>query len=960
MKLIIQQNFAALRKALFIGGILCSSGYISPAQTAESGVVSDSVKAVQLKEELKERVNVAYGEQDKVGLTGAISTISGEEMRKTLAPTLSNTLYGRLPGLTVMQGSGEPGYDEPSMLIRGKGTYNDNGFLVLVDGFEASFDQLSVDEIESVSVLKDAAALALYGIRGANGVILVTTKRGQAGKTKITLSARTGWQQPTRMPKFLGAYDYARLYNEALVNDGLPAKYSEEALAAYQSGSDPFLHPDVNWYDEVLQESAPISDYSVTFSGGTPSAKYFVLLGHMRNQGLYANTDPDRKINSNADFRRYNFRSNLDVQLSGGVSASLDFGGRIEDRSFPNFNGTELWDNLARYPANAYPVKNPDGSWGSSPIYPSNPVATVADRGFSSTHDRNLMATLRLSEKLDFITEGLKFSQALSANSWHRGIYNKTKNYAYKELVRGVTNDGRDTLIFVQRGEDTDFSVEDGRGGTEGRGFNDQYNRLNVQIALDYERQFGNHGVGALVMYHQDVYNVSGNNVPYANQSIMGRLNYNFKSRYFAEFGYSYSGSERFPSGSRFGFFPSLSAAWVISNEDLLKGNSTLSFLKVRGSVGIVGNDRLIGNRFAYTQDYYYSGGYNFGKDVTWSGAIEEGTLGNPSITWEKALKYNVGIEGNLLQKIDFTIDVFYEKRTDVLASANATIPSYLGVNAPFENVGQVNNKGFEVDLTYRDKIGDFSYFIGASAFFARNKIVEMNEVVRPEDYLYRTGHPVGQPFGLEAVGFYQAEDFNTNGNLKAGVPVSTFAPVQPGDIRYVDQNKDGLINENDEVAIGNPWEPELTYTMNVGLQYKGFDLEVFFHGAANRDVFQSGPYFWALVNDANIATNALNRWTPENTENATYPRLTTQPNANNYRQSTFWTKSGDVLRLRNIEIGYTLPQQIMTRAGISNARIFVSGVNLFTWDEVKTVDPENLGGYPTLKSYSVGARVQF
>ncbi len=918
------------------------------AQSAEEKVIVTYEDAT----EDEKSIPVAFGTQKKEEITSAISTIGGQEMSKTLAPTLSNTLFGRLPGLTVMQGSGEPGYDSPSMLIRGKGTYNNNNFLVFVDGFEASFDQLSVDEIESISVLKDAAALALYGIRAANGAILVTTKRGSIGKTRISLSARTGWQQPTELPEFLGAYDYSRLYNEALQNDGLPARYSDEALAAYQDGSDPFLHPDVDWYDEVLRESAPISDYSLTFSGGSETARYFVLLGHMSNQGLYDNTDPDQKINSNADFKRYNFRSNIDLQLSPVVDASLDFGGRIEDRFFPNFNGAQLWENMAGYPANAYPVRNPDGTWGGNSIYPDNPVASILDRGYTSSHDRNVMATLRLSEKLDFIAQGLRFRQAISVNSWHRGNYNKTKGYSFQELVRGASADGRDSLIYVEQGIDTDFEVNEGG--------NDQFNRFNIQMALEYGKQFDKHGISALVMYHQDVLDVSGNNVPFANQSIMGRVNYNYNARYYAEFGYAYSGSESFPKGKRFGFFPSLSAAWIVSKEDFLKNSKTLTFLKTRASAGLVGNDRLVGNRFAYTQDYNYSGGYYFGPDVAWSGAIEEGTLANPNITWEKSLKYNLGIEGSLFSKLDFVVDLFFEKRTDVLASANATVPAYVGVDAPFENVGKVNNRGFEVSLTYRDQIGEFGYFINASAFYARNEIKEMNEVVRAEDYLYRTGEAIGQPFGLEAIGFYQQNDFDSNGDLVPGVPVSAFSPVRPGDIRYKDVNGDGLIDDNDEMAIGDPWEPSLTYSFNLGGSYKGFDLELFFQGAANRDVYLNGTYFWAFVDDNNAGTNILNRWTPDNPVSASYPALTTQPNENNYRRSTFWSQSGGFLRLRNIEVGYTLPEQWVSKLGISKTRIFVSGVNLFTWHNVDAVDPENLGGYPVLRSYSLGGRIQF
>ena len=894
-------------------------------------------------------VNVAYGATNREALTASLSTVGSEEMRKTFTPSLSNTLFGRLPGLTVMHGSGEPGFDEPSLLIRGIGTLNDASPLVMVDGFEASFDHLSVGEIESVSVLKDAAALALYGVRGANGVILVTTKRGKEGKTQIRFDARTGFQQPTRLPEFVNAHEYGTLYNEALNNDGLPLRYSEQQLDAYRTGTDPYLYPNVNWYDEVLQNSARISDYNLTFSGGGKTTRYFILLGYLQNEGLYANTDGKRKENSNADFRRVNFRSNIDVAISPKVSAALDFGGRIEDRSYPNFDGPSLWENMARYPANAFPVINPDGSWGGSSVYPDNPVASVLGRGYTSSHDRNILTNLRLSEDLSDFVPGLRFSQALGINNWHRGNYNRTRNLAYYELQQGNSDS---SPIYLQRGLDTGFSVAEGG--------NDQWNRMNVQAALDYQRQMKEHGISAMLMYHQDVLNVGGNNVPYARQSFMGRVNYNYQSKYYAELGFAYSGSERFVEGNRFGFFPSLSGAWVLSKEDFLANSSVVNFLKVRGSAGLVGSDIFGGSRFAYTQDFYYSGNYRLGTDNSTISTIVEGALANPGVTWEKDLKFNIGFEGQLYNKLSFGLDFFYNKRSDVLVDAENIYPGYFGVVPSFQNVGKVNNRGFELDLLYQDRVGSFEYFLGAGAFFSKNKIVDMSEMYRPESYMYRTGHAVGQQFGLEAIGFYSPEDFDANGQLIAGIPTSSFAPVQAGDIRYADRNSDGRIDQNDEHAIGKPWQPEITYNFNVGGSFKGFDLELFFYGMANREVYLNGTYFWALQNDANIGVNALGRWTPGNQQDATFPRLTTLPNENNYRPSTFWMKSGSVLRLRNVELGYTLPRSLSESIKVENIRVFANAVNLFTWDKMDMVDPESFGGYPPLKSLNMGLTVQF
>ncbi|MEX0928894.1 MAG: SusC/RagA family TonB-linked outer membrane protein, partial [Balneolales bacterium] len=684
-------------------------------------------------------------------------------------------------------------------------------------------------------------------------------------------------------------------------------------------------------------------------SGGNQIAQYFLLLGYLHNDGLYANTDDNRMANSNANYKRYNMRTNVDLQVTPRFSASLDLAGRVEDRSSPNYGTGSLWENMAKYPANAYPVTNPDDSWGGNALYPDNPVASVLDRGFNSSHDRLLTANLKLSQDLlKSPARTLKFSQVLAAHNWHRGNYDRTREYAYYELSPG----SGDELVYTQYGTDTEYNTSEGG--------NDQWNRFNLQLALDFNRNYENQEFSAMLMYHQDVLHVSGNEVPFATQNINGRLNYNYQSRYYAELGLSYSGSERFQKGNRFGFFPALSGAWVISNEEFLENNSTLTFLKARASIGLVGSDRLVGERFAYQQDFYYSGNYRFGNSNNGTSTMMEGALGNPDLTWEKSLKSNIGIEGSLFNNLDFSLDVFYDRRTDILALSGASFPGYVGITPHYENVGSVNNRGFEIDLNYRNTLGGMDYFIGGGTSFSRNEITKMNEITRAEDYLYRTGHSVGQLFGLEAIGFFETGDFDESGNLNSDVPRPGFGPVQPGDIRYADQNNDGFVNENDELAIGKPWEPEINYHFSLGAQYKGFDIDLFFHGIANRDVYLSGPLFWALVDDGNIAPNALDRWTPENSANASYPRLTTLPNENNYRPSDFWTQSGDVLRLRNVEIGYTIPQALASQVQISNARIFFRGSNLFAWDKIESADPENINGYPVLKSYNMGVSLQF
>lgn len=893
-------------------------------------------------------VHVAYGVQPKKQVTGAISTVTGEELRKTTAATLSNTLYGRLPGLTVMQGSGEPGWDQPTLIARGLSSYRGSNILVFVDGFESTFDQLVPDEIETISLLKDAAATALYGIRGANGVLLVTTKRGRTGTPEINFRAQTGWQSPVRLPEFLGSYDYARLYNEALANENKPLRYTATDLEAYRTGSDPYFHPDVNWYQEILKKSTPISNYNLNFRGGNTNARYFVLLNVLQNNGLYKNTDPKREENSNAYFLKYNFRGNVDIDLSKNLSASLDLGARVEDRSTPQGTGAStLFNRLALTPPNAFPVYNPDGTYGGNSIY-TNPVATVLSTGVYSNHNRNLQATVRFTEKLNIITEGLSATGALSFSNYFSGISTKSKSFAAFELTRGTEGD----TIYRQIGENTSLQG--------GEGYQDQWRRSNAQLGLNYNRHFGQNEVTAMLLYHQDTYTIGGNNVPFAHQSVGGRLTYSFKEKYIGEVTASYSGSDNFPKGKRFGVFPALSAGWIISEENFLQNTGWLDYLKLRASYGLVGNDQIGGQRFMYDQYFYYSGGYNFGNNNNWAGGISEGNLANPGVTWEKSRRANVGLEARLLKGWEVTVDIFNEKRYDILAEPFGTVPSFLGVALPALNEGEVRNRGFESIVGYTSTPENaFQYFVKGSAWFARNKILYMSEPVQPYEYLYQTGRSIGQPFGLQADGFYQEADFDANGSLKAGLPVPQFGPVQPGDIKYKNQNNDNFIDIYDYKAIGKPALPEWTFGFQTGFKYKGIDFEAFFQGVTNRTVYLNGTEVWAFQNNAGVTPLALGRWTPQTAAAATYPRLSTTINENNYRLSDFWQRDGSFLRLRTLEAGYSLPATLVNKLKLNNARVYINGVNLFTWDKVDITDPETLTGYPALKSWNIGVSVQ-
>lgn len=896
---------------------------------------------------VNKKIPVAYEEQENWKVTSAFSVMDGNDLRKTFAPTLSNSLYGRLSGFSVMQGSGEPGYDAPSMYGRGLSSYKGHRILTFVDGFEAPFDQLAPDEIESITFLKDAAATVLYGIRGANGVLLVTTKKGIDGKAEINFSAQTGWQSPVRLLKQLDAYNYASLYNEALQNEGKSPRYSDSDLNFYRNGNDPYFHPNVDWYNEVLKNNAPISNYDFNFRGGTKSARYFVLLNVMQNEGLYKNTDQERELNSNAYFTKYNFRSNIDVNVTNLLTASLYLSGRVEDRTTPGgISAGDLFNNLSYIPSNAFPVYNPDGNYSGTSIY-TNPVASVLGTGTYNNHSRDFQAAFSMGHKLDMITKGLSVDATVAFTNFQSGYSSKSKTFNMYSISKGT---GGDT-IYTQLATETAINHSEGTS--------DQWRRANMQIRFLYDRTFNRSQVNGLLMMLQDKYVINGNNMPFAYRNFAGRINYSLDNKYIAELSASYSGSENFAKGKRYGLFPAISVGWIASQEDFLKNESWLDFLKIRASVGITGNDRISDRRFMFDQYFLFSGNYYFGESVTSGTAINEGNISNPDITWEKLRTANLGIELNAGKHFSFELDLFDQLRYDIAIEPANDVPGFAGVALPEYNKGKVKNRGFETMLGYTNSVGDFHYNLQGSAWFSRNKVIEMAETQQPYEYMRQTGQAIDQPFGLKSDGFYQLTDFDSQGTLISELPVPQFGPVQAGDIKYIDQNKDNVINEYDIRPIGKPNLPEWNFGLNTSFSYKGIRLEAMFHAVANRSVFLNTANFLAFQNNAGVTAIALDRWTPENANSAKYPRLSTITNNHNYRSSDFWQRNGGFIKLRSLELGYNFPKEMISKLRMKDVYVYLNGVNLFCIDQVDMVDPENIGGYPSLRSYNIGIRVK-
>ena len=945
------------------------------AQTAESDTINLGTAPVTSL--FSGQRNIAFGTQPAQHVSTAISTVYGRDLEKNFNLNLGNTLYGRLSGLVVTQGGSEPGVATPGMLIRGINTFGgaSNAPLYIIDGFISNgtgpanaFMQLTPEEIESISVLKDAAATALYGARAANGVVLVTTKAGKEGQLKVSFTTRQGFNQAQALPQFLNAYDYSVLYNEALNNDGLPIRYTDADLEAYKNGSDPVFHPDVDWYDQVLRPASYASSYNLNFGGGDKFVRYFVSLNALSSQGLFKKFGDLSEESIDSKYAKYNFRSNLDISLSRRLSAEFRIAGSIEASSNPNnYTTGSTFSLLQSLPPNAFPVYNPNGSYGGNALY-ANPVGNLISTGFYNNNSRTILSSLKFTEQLDMITKGLSVSAAISINNYFEQGSRKSKQYPRYSLTRGVTGD---TIYSPPVGQLTSLS-----GAEETL---DQYRNFIVQAFLNYQRTFGKHDISAMVMMNNDNVTLFGpasdpsnptanSTDPYKHNSAAGRLTYVLNQKYIAEFSLGYMGSEIFAPEKRYGFFPAGSVGWILSNEGFLKQSQAINFLKLRASYGLVGNDIIasqgLSTRYAYTPTFG-GGGYFFGTGNTGVGGFAENAIANNNVTWEKEKSLNVGLDIAFFKHFEASFDYFNRDRYDILVGSNSTIPLYLGVITPTLNQGKTNNNGFDFALRYNsDTKKALQFFAAANVFYATSKIVFNAEAIQLNPLLLSTGNKIGQPLGLKAIGFYSADDIAQRSIDPKSVPGVLTEVIRAGDIKYQDiggpeGKPDGIIDGNDRMPIGNPSQPALSAGLHTGLRYKGFDLDLVFQGVTGNTVYLGGNTFHAFQSNGQVAPIAFGRWTPQTAESATYPRLSSRDNLNNYQFSSFWQRDGSFVKLRSAEIGYALPAQLTDKVRISSARIFINGTNLFSWDNIEYGDPESLTGYPVMRTLTLGLNIQ-
>lgn len=950
------------REILMAGAFSMIAG-IGLAQ--ESISISDSIAA-------NSSVSSILFPAGRANSTSAVSKVNGAELYKIPTSNLSNTLPGLLPGFSVIQGSGEAGNDNASWLIRGIGSYGVGGFNVakiFVDGFEVNSNYLvylSPTEIESVSILKDAASLSAFGERGANGVIWVETKRGKVGQSTVTAQVRYGAQTPIRLRKPLGSYDYGSLYNQAISNDkGVWSPvYSDAQLASYKDGAG----IDVDWYDEVFKNSGMSVDGDVTFNGGNQQARYNVTLGYIDQTGLFDVENTDET--SNLNYSRYNVRANLDFNMLSIFEAKIDIGGRIERRKRPNFAVSDLMSVLSRYPSNIYNVFDDDAmeNYSGTAIYNHNPVGSIRGLGWASNQSRILQGNFSLKEKLDFITHGLYLKEAFSFNAYTLSTYSKTKNYARYFNGERTTTDETTSITASGYGSG---GMEDWKQGA---------------ITLGYDRVFGKQAIVSALNFHSSAYNGDGYfSYKYHYINYSGKLNYSYNNRYIGEVSFSYFGNDAYAKGTQWAFYPSVSGAWIVSEENFMKDTKAVDYLKVRASVGRTGSSDSgatsvlssfsSNGRFLFKEYFtssYVGAFYTGATSGTGQSTLVPMFISNPDAHAEKSTKYNLGVDARMFGNLDVMADVYLDKRTDILTLDNSLM-NYYGKNYYFSNIGEMTSKGFELSAVWQKKVGEFSYGLNGTASYSTNNIDYMAEVATAHDYNARTGRPFGTFIGLEANGFYDVTDFNADGSLANSFPVPAFGAVQAGDIKYKDLDNNGIIDQNDVTAVGKSIYPEWVYSFGGSVKYKAFDLSIMFQGIAGASVnlLDNWNQTVAFVDNRNVFSLAKNAWAYYPAQNidtrstATYPRLTTQSNDNNYRTSSFWIKDRDFLKVRNIDLGYNLSENKKIKLdGVDNLRIYISVVNPFTWSKLLKnydMDPETIyGGYPSVKSINAGITLTF
>ena len=926
---------------------------------------------VMLEEETNEFTEVVvtgYASQKKASVIGAIETIRPAELQFGSTRTLSNNLAGKLSGIIGIQRSGEPGYDDSNFWIRGISTFSgSNNPLILIDGVERDLNNVDVAEIESFSILKDASASAMYGVRGANGVIVITTKRGKIGAPQVNFHVEHSINQPTKMPEFLNAPDYMTLLNELATQDGVALPFTQQQIDRTRSGYDPDLYPDVNWVDAITKDYSYSTRGNLDISGGSDFLRYSIVTSYFKESGILEQ-DKSLIFDNSTNNQQYNLRTNIDMDVTKTTMLRVNIGGYLNrfkkqrcdtDGAFGEAFRTLPFVHPARYSDGAIPVIS----------YRANPWRTVTQQGYDFITSSKIQTLFSVEQDLGMIIPGLKAKGLFSFDRWNRSRRSRTAKPSTVFPATGRDEEGN--LIYSQY-EAGDESLGNEQGNEYGN------TRVYFETDLMYSHRFGKTDVDAMVLYNQQAYD-DGSIQDYRKQGIAGRLSATYDNRYVAEFNFGYNGSENFAKGKRFGFFPSVAIGWLLSEEHFMeKWKSIFHKIKFRASIGQAGDDNIGGRRFAYlgtliTDAEGYKWGTNAQRD--YGKGITEGEIGVDNLTWETVTKKNLGIELGLWNMLDLNFDIFSEKRKNIFMQ-RSIIPTQTGfVKAPWANYGQVSNHGLEMTLNFHKQWNkDFFTSAYGNFTYAKNRVDEKDE---PEalkgTHRSATGRSMNELWGLTAERLFSYDDFNEDGTLKDGIPSQEgvgAAVLHPGDIKYVDVNGDGVITEADEGYIGGTEDPRIVYGFGGVISYKNVDFNFFFQGTGDMyRVIGNQPYFLpggGTTTEGNAYSyNISDRWTEDNQDPyAFWPRLTYGPNVNNYRRSTWWKKDMSFLRCKTVEVGYTFPKTWLQNFYVKSCRVFVSGNNLFCLSSFKLWDPE-LGTndglkYPMNRSVMFGVDINF
>ena len=890
--------------------------------------------------------------------TASVSVITNETVDKRSAKNIGNSILGQGNGLISLDGSGIYYAVNPTFYVRGLQSLSTSTPLILVDGIERDITLVSPEEVDHVAILKDAAAVALYGYKGINGAIQVVTKRGKYNSNDFKVTYDHLFNMQVNRPKFVDAPTYARAMNEALANEGSNPRYTADELAAYQSGQYPHQYPNINWVDETFRKNGATNKIGVEFKGGGERFRYYTMVNLLSDKGFIKNFDKNEGYSTQDKYVRGNLRTNLDIDLTPTTDLKVNLLGVLSEMSRPG-NQTNLWSTVYGLPANAFPVKSERGDWGGTSTYAGtlNPMGQSTDAAYYKIHERALFADMTIQQDLKYWIQGLSFTARLGYDIFSSLYENHSREYIYGNYPVTGWESGAPVLGDYWSG---------GADGTMGKDANTSayQRRLTFQAGLNFDRQLtDNDYLYAQVKYDYEYVNTTGVNNAIYRQNWSAWAHYAHKNRYLVDLSLMYSGSSRLAPDTKWAFAPTLSAGWVLSQEEFMKNVKFIDFLKLRASLGMTNADFLPGDNVwtYYTQSYSQAGGgYVLTSDygANMYGPTTLGQMATPDPSHEKSTRFNVGIDARLFSGLNLEIDYFTQARRDIWVSGAGYYTALIGFEAPYLNQGKVNQHGFEIAADYTKTFGDVTFNIGANLMTYKNEIKDQAEEPRVYSNLIQTGNPVSSTYGLIAEGL-----FTSQAEIDAS-PTQTFSTVHPGDIKYKDVNGDNVIDANDVCKIGYSTAcPELFYSFHIGAEWKGLGFDAMFQGVGRYSaVLNTQGYYWGLINNSNLAQHVYdNRWSPENNNaNAEFPRLSSSSNANNYQTSTFWLHDRSYLKLRNVEVYYNLPSCLLEKTKyIKAAKVYVRGVDLFTFDHIDEVDAASYGATnPLTRSIALGLAV--